>query len=144
MRTNLILPLFLILLIFGCDKEEEVSPLTLEEQLQGEWVTVNQTYIYYEGNTEVYRESVTEETTMRFKDNTVTSVYDDGTARSGTFNLSGNKISLIQNNEAMAFDVLNISENGMEWKGNIEEMAYYNNGLKTSDYAIVSIRFKRK
>lgn len=149
MKKLFLLPVLFFLVLNSC-KDEEPAPWSLAKELKGSWTTVNQEYEYIDDTGQlVHQEKDDTETVFTFDGGKYKIEYADGSTDQGTYTLrkiaAAEFIALFSNGRRDEFQVWYFEEPEMKWKGRLEDVPYdAGSTVEMSDYAIVSVEFKRK
>ena len=150
MKKLNLLPLLFFLVLTSCkEDEDQPTPETLKDRLQGTWVTTIQDYKFYDAaGTVVYTEIDETETTFVFDGSYVTATYDIGGGMSGTYTITRNSgkdyINLTQRGQTQKMEVTGITSSSMSWRTEVDNAQYYYNGSHDSDYAVITIDFSKQ
>ena len=119
------------------------------EQIKGTWITVSQDKEYYdEFGQLVYEETDDIGTTFVFDGSKVTSANGAGGGMSGTYMISEaagrTYIFLTQDNVTQQLEITVLNESAMTWKSEMENVPYFDNGLKSAARSVSTIGFARQ
>jgi len=149
MRKLYLLPALLFLLLTSC-QEEEVSPLTLRDQLKGTWVTVAQEQRYYDAAGQLVHEATPKaKTVFDFNEANLTTTYSTGTATICTYTFLEREgkdyLRFTHNGRMQDFEVTSITGSGMRWQFRLEKAPYKAGAmLKEADHATITLSLTRQ
>ncbi|GAA4443615.1 hypothetical protein GCM10023188_44500 [Pontibacter saemangeumensis] len=151
MKKLFLLPVLFFLVLASCkDDEGDPAPLIVSEQIKGTWVTTNEDSKYYNASGQVVHEETSQtETVFKFDGSKVTTTYaSGGIGMLGTYTTSkrGGKdyITLVNGSSSAEFEITAMSGSAMTWKAEKDNAPYFDNGMKTADYAVTTIEFSKR
>ncbi|GAB3537221.1 hypothetical protein GCM10027443_29740 [Pontibacter brevis] len=144
MKPLRLLPSLFFLALFSC---KEVAPAPgVSDQLKGAWLTVSQSYRYYDASGQLVHEEVDSSGTLfDFDGYRVTITYGTGTTTQCLYTLlesnGRNYIELTRNGLLQTYEITSIGDSVMSWGTEIEEAECPDNGSKTAGHATTTTRF---